>query len=171
MKTKNTRKAYGSLNNRVDENKMFCEKIEVGTGMTKYFWSDRRAYEVVSVINQKHLFVREYDHKGVGECMSNTWELISNEQNPLVEMKFRYGHWYEVSRCTYEHCHNRALQLVDDGTCKTYQAALNYVLWSNDVHFKDEKEVEQFKNGKEYVRYNKVNVSFGVAEYYFDYEF
>lgn len=166
-----SRKAYGSLNNRVDENKMFCEKIEVGTGMTKYFWSDREAYEVVRVINQKHIFVRQYDYKGVGEHMSNTWELISNEQNPLIEMKFRYGHWYEVSRCKYENAHNRAIQMVEDGTCKTYQSALNYVLYLNNVHFETEEEVEMFKNGKEYVNYNKVNVSFGTAEYYYDYEF
>ena len=166
-----SKKVYGSLNNRVDENKMFCEKIEVGTGMTKYLWSDREAYEVVRVINQKHIFVRQYDHRGIGQPMSNTWELISNEQNPLIEMKFRYGYWYEVSRCKYENAHNKALQMVHDGTCKTYQSALNYVLYLNNVNFKTEQEVEAFKNGKEHINYNKVNVSFGIADYYFDYEF
>lgn len=166
-----SKKVYGSLNNRVDENKMFCKEIKVGTGMTKYFWSDRKAYEVVKVVNQKNVFVREYDHKGIGECFSNDWELISNEKNPLIEMQFRYGHWYEVNRCTYQFADNMALRLVEDGTCKNYQAALNYVLWSNNVNFKNEKELEDFKNGKPYIHYTKVNVSFGVAEYYYDYEF
>jgi hypothetical protein len=165
------RKVYGSLNNRVDENKMFCEEIKVGTGMTKYFWSDRHAYEVVIVIDQKHVFVREYDHKMKGQPMSNEWELISNENNPLIEMKFRYGHWYEVNRCFYENAHHKAIKLVDNGTCKTYQAAFNYVLFANNVHFKDEKELQDFRNGKEYIKYNKVNVSFGIAEHYYDYEF
>ena len=165
------RKAYGSLNNRVDENKMFCEKIEVGTGMTEYFWSDRHAYEVVKVINQKHVFVREYDHKGVGQPMSNTWKLISNPNKPVEEMKFRYGHWYKVHRYKYVDAVNRANELVKKGTFKTFIAALNFVLHLNDIHFKNEKELEKFKNGKEYVKYNKANVSFGVAEYYYDYEF
>lgn len=165
------RKAYGSLNNRVDENKMFCEKIEVGTGMTEYFWSDRHPYEVVKVVNQKHVFVREYGHKGVGEPMSNTWELYSKETNPIEEMKFRYGHWYKVNRCKYVDAINRAIQLVNDGDCKTFEAAYNYVLYMNNIHFKNEEELEEFKNGKEYVKYRKVNVSFGVAEYYYDYEF
>lgn len=48
-----SRKWYGSLNNRLEENKMFCEEIKVGTGLTEYFYSDRHPYEVVKVIDQK----------------------------------------------------------------------------------------------------------------------
>ncbi len=116
-------KWYGSLNNRIDENKMFCDKIEVGTAMTEYFWSDRHPYEVVKVISQTHIFVRELDHKAIGEPMSNTWELKSNENNPVIELKKRYGYW----------------NWVEKNGCKTV--------------------------------YRRTNVSFGVAEYYYDYEF
>lgn len=165
------KKIYGSLNNRIEENNMFCSKIEVGTGATRYYWSDRHAYEVVKVVNQKNVFIREYDHKRKGQPMSNDWELISNEKKPIIELKFRYGYWYEVKRCSYKFACKKALELVEDGTCKNYKAALNYVLWSNDVTFKNEEEKQNFFNGKEYIKYNKINVSFGVAEYYFDYEF
>ena len=44
-----SRKWYGSLNNRIEENRMFTDEIKVGTGVTKYSWSDRDAYEVVEV--------------------------------------------------------------------------------------------------------------------------
>lgn len=117
-------KWYGSVENRLEENKMYCKEIEVGTGMTKYSWSDRHAYEVVEVKNQQNVFVREYDAKGVGVPMSNEWELISNPNNPVHELKFRYNHWY----------------------------------W-----------VHTNRDGKKI--YEKANVSFGVADYYYDYEF
>ena len=38
-----SKKWYGSLNNRLEENRQFCEKIEVGTGVTEYMYSDRKA--------------------------------------------------------------------------------------------------------------------------------
>ena len=84
-----SRKWYGSLNNRVEENKQFCDKIEVGTGMTEYSWSDRHAYEVTAVKDQKHVTVREYDAKHVGEAYTNKWELVSNPENPELNLTKR----------------------------------------------------------------------------------
>lgn len=138
-------KWYGSLNNRIDENKMYCEKIEVGTGMTEYSYSDRKAFEVVKVVNQNNVFVRELDHKAVGQAMSNSWELVSNPNNPVRELKKRYGYWNWVGKATKESI-ERAV-FIDK---KVYD--------------------EVMKNGSATV-YHKTNVSFGVAEYYYDYEF
>lgn len=138
-------KWYGSATNRINENKMFCEKIEVGTPMTEYFYSDCKAYEVVKVINQNNVFVRELDHKAVGEPMSNTWELTSNPDRPARELKKRYGYWHWVDTITKEGIKRSPLvaeklynEVMEKGSAKTY---------------------------------SKTNVSFGVAEYYFDYEF
>ena len=65
-------KLCGSISNRLEENRMFCDVIEVGTGMTEYSYTDRHAYEVVEVVDQKHIKVREYDHKHKGDFeMSN----------------------------------------------------------------------------------------------------
>ena len=69
------RKWYGSIDNRLNENRQFCDKIEVGTGMTEYSWSDSHAYEVTRVKDQKHVWVREYDVKHVGEAFTNNWLL------------------------------------------------------------------------------------------------
>lgn len=142
---------YGSLNNRLDENKMFCDEIKVGTGVTKYSYSDRHAYEVTRVDNQKHVWIRQYDHKPAGEAFSNDWELISNENNPEIELVFRYGKWYSVIEWTQE--------------------AIDKII-ARDGYFIDWHGVqEKLQNKKSVKTYDKMNVSFGVADYYYDYSF
>lgn len=89
---------YGSINNRLDENKKFCEDIDIGTPVTEYLYTDRIPYEVTKVIDQKHVFIRGYNCIAVGEPMSNEWELISDTSKPEVEVKYRYNHWYRVHR-------------------------------------------------------------------------
>lgn len=138
-------KFYGSLNNRLEENKMYCEEIKVGTGMTEYYYSDRKAYEVVKVVNQKNVFVRELDHKAVGEPMSNQWELISNPNNPVRELKFRFNAWHWVVKYT--------------------KASVGKAMIVRS------KIYDKVMKDGEAVDYIKANISFGVAEYYYDYEF
>lgn len=138
-------KFYGSLDSRLEENKMYCEKIEVGTGLTEYYYSDGKAYEVVKVVNQKNVFVRELDHKAVGEPMSNQWELISNSSNPVRELKFRFGSWYWVIKYT--------------------KASIGKAMIVRS------KIYDKVMKKGEAIDYVKANVSFGIAEYYYDYEF
>ena len=114
-------KWYGNITNRAMENSMYTDEIKVGTGVTHYLWSDRHAYEVVKVIDQKHLYIRKYDHKCVGGPYSNDWELISNSNNDVQYVTKRGKYWY----------------------------------------FSD----------KERNRHQRVNLSFGVADYYYDYSF
>lgn len=114
-----SKKWYGSLDNRLEENRMFTEVIEVGTPLTEYLWSDRHAYEVVEVKDQKHVKVREYEVKLAGEPFSNQWDYISDPNKPVRELEKRGKYWYWVT---------------DSGKVRT-------------------------------------NVSFGVADYYYDYSF
>lgn len=157
-----SRKWYGSLNNRVDENRQFCDEIKVGTGMTEYFWSDRHAYEVVEVTDQKHVSVREYDHKrpddGKDYSYSNDWVLVSNPDNPVVELVKRGNYWYSVVKCTVEEA-RKILEGKDN---------IQDRLWACHNNFNLEEIVA---NRKAKTRYHKRNVSFGVANYYYDYEF
>ena len=159
-------KLYGSLNNRMEENKMYCKEIVVGTGMTRYDYSDRHAYEVVKVVDQTNVFVREYDHIAVGEAMSNTWKLVSNEKNPVIELKLRNGVWYRV--CYYSK--QKWLETAEkDDSWKTVEAAYNYYKFMSGL---TEKQLEKIENGKTVKAFKKFgNVSFGVADYHFDYEF
>lgn len=150
---------YGNLTNRLEENKQFCDEIKVGTGMTEYLYSDRHAYEVTEVTDQKHIKVRKYDTELVGEAYSNDWKLISNPENPEYELVKRGNYWYSVQTATLED-----LEIVEQ---KRTEETMNLTLWFIHNGFDPEKIR---KNGSQ-KKYHKWNVSFGVADYYYDYEF
>ena len=123
---------YGSLQNRLEENKMLTDTIKVGTGMTRYSWSDCYPYEVVAVKDQKHVTVRRMDHKadttkslGMGH---QNWVLTSDPNAPTMDMVKRGNYWYHPRK------------------------------WTDD-------------DGKTHTSYDRMNVSFGVAKYYYDWEF
>lgn len=149
-----SRKWYGSIENRIEEGRMFCDTIEIGTGMTEYSWSDREAYEVTGVTDQKHIRVRQYDHKHVGEAMTNSWELISNPENPELDMVKRGNVWYWSTTITAD-------DIADI---------------DNDIDLRIRVCVSGFdidkirQHGKQ-TKLRKANVSFGKAEYHYDYEF
>ena len=147
-------KWYGSLNNRIAENRQLCGNIEVGTGVTEYMWSDRRAYEVIGVKDQKHITVREYDHKHIGEAFENNWELISNEKNPVRSLEKRGDVWYWAVTITAED-----IKRIEDD----FDAKLRVCLAGFDIN-------KILGKGKQTKR-SKANVSFGVADYYYDYSF
>ena len=122
---------YGSITNRLEENKRYCEKIKVGTGVTEYLWSDRHAYEVVDVKDQNHVFIRRVDttridNNGMSEIQD--YEYKSNPKNEKKELVFKYNHWYEVRR------------------------------WID-------------KEGKKRRKSERINVSFGIMEEYYDFSF
>ena len=145
---------YGNLTNRLEENKMFCEKIEVGTGMTEYYYSDRHPYEVVEVIDQKHVKVRELDHRHIGDgCMDNHWELVSNENNIVKMLTKRGNYWYWTIVVTKD-----ILDKIDKIETRLF-------LCHNNI------EVDKLKEKGKITRYHRANVSFGVADYYYDYAF
>lgn len=147
-------KLYGSVTNRLEEDRMFCEKIEVGTGMTEYSWSDRHAYEVVEVRDQKHVSVREYDHIADGPCYSNQWKLVSDPSKPIRNLVKRGKYLYWASTATLDDL-NRIMTIPGELFTLT-MAGFN-------------PDVIRAK-GKQ-TKYSRAKVSFGVAEYYFDYEF
>lgn len=149
-------KLYGSINNRLEENRQFCDEIKVGTGCTEYLWSDREAYEVVAVKDQKHVTIRKLDHKHIGECFENKWELISNENNTTYNLVKRGKYWYSEVVATSD-----LLDYKDDDEKLKTQLFLAY----NDI---DEQQLRERGTIK---RYHRMNVSFGVAEYYYDYSF
>lgn len=162
-------KFYGSLDNRLEENRMYCDKIEVGTGMTQYYYSDRHAYEVVKVVDQTNVFVREYDHKLKGEAFSNQWELISNESNPVIELKLRNGVWMKVTNYSKEVWLATAKEWVEKGECRTIESAYDYFKTMSGLTEKEKEKIEAGKIVKKLRKFG--NISFGVAEYYYDYEF
>lgn len=146
-------KWYGNIMNRLEEDRQFCTEIEVGTGMTEYFWSDRHAYEVVAVKDQKHVSVREYGHRHIGEGFQNDWELFPDETNPVRDLEKRGKYWYWVSVAAVD-------DLPDEGDV---EASIRFIMAGFDP------EVVKAK-GKQ-VKRSRAKVSFGKADYYYDYEF
>lgn len=144
---------YGSVQNRLEENHQFCDEIRVGTGMTEYSYSDRHPYEVIEVIDQKHVVVRTLDHKPIGEAYSNDWELISNEDNPTYVLTKRGKYWYNTITVTSD--------ILDDDEDMTKR------LWL--VH--NGIDIDKLMRQGKVTKYNRMNVSFGKAEYYYDYSF
>ena len=164
-------KLYGSLNNRLEENQMFVDKIEVGTLATEYHWSDRTPYEVIEVINDKNVVIRQLDAKridnnGMSDCQE--YEYTSNEKNYSVEITLRNGKWYKVNRMSKEKFLKSAERIRDDFKDRSVEKAYNYCVAMSGLTQKQRERIEQ---GKEVKRFNKIDISFGKAEKYFDYSF
>lgn len=146
------KKWYGSIQNRLEENRQFCEEIKVGTGVTEYFYSDRHPYEVVEVKDQKHIKIRQLDHKLIGEAYRNNWELISNEEYTPIPLVKRGNYWYVEKIATIE-------QVESDDFDVRLWVALNGF------------DIEKIKEKGFQKKYSKMNISIGVADYYYDYSF
>jgi len=156
-----SRTLYGSLNNRLEENRQFVKEIKVGDGVTEYLWSDRHAFEVIEVTDQKHIKIREYDHKLKGGAYSNDWELISNEENPAITLVKRGKYWYTEVIATREDIE----EAYADG--EFTKEKLNIQLWL--CHNGFDKDVIMEKGIQK--KYYRKNISIGVADYYYDYSF
>lgn len=156
-------KWYGSLQNRLEENNMFCEEITVGMGVTEYLYSDRHPYEVIGVFDQKHVVVRLLDHKLKGECYSNEWELVSNENNPTYVLTKRGKYWYNTITVTSDILDELKEAKESDDTERQIRIAL--FLAHNDI------DCDKLRDRGKITRYHRMNVSFGAAEYYYDYSF
>lgn len=148
------KKWYGSLQNRLEENQMYVDEIKVGTYATMYEYSDRHAYEVVEVKDQKHIKIRKLDAKRIddnGMSDSQHYEYLSNENNPIEELELtKYG-WKKVIRYNID-LYNKVKNRI------------GYVLWDIDI-------INKVLSGKEVKRSYKVNISFGIADEHFDYSF
>lgn len=152
------KKFYGSLSNRLDENKYFngtYNNIKVGDYATEYLYSDSHAYEVVEVIDQKHLFIRRLkairiDKNGMSDSQSYKYEKDENSSTIELEQD-RFGKWKTVHRYDLE-LYNKVVKEI------------GFVLWGSDV-------VEKVLAGKKVKRSFPINISFGIADEYFDYSF
>lgn len=152
-----SKKWYGSINNRLEENSYFNgtkDNIQVGTHCTVYHWSDREAYEVVKVIDQKHIFIRKLDAKRIdnnGMSDSQSYEYKSSEKYSPEEIELTKWGWKEVIRYNKE-------------KYDKFISKIGYVLWDKSI-------IDRIMQGKEVKRSFKINISFGKAEEYYDFSF
>lgn len=173
-------RCYGNLVNRIDENKNFNKDklIHVGDDITMYHWSDRDCFYVTEVINQKHIKILPYhvcadqDKKlGMGHqewlYFKTRKELnkylhkyhrdreFYNEEDEPIELKYRYNKWFKVHRYTKE----------DLDSVNMFGEKLRNAFFTK-------KEVDRLENNKDVCRYSAFgNISFGVKDHYYDWEF
>ena len=165
-----SKKWYGSLSNRLEENKVYGNEIVVGMGVTEYGYSDRYAYEVVKVINQKHIAIRRMevkriDNKGMSDCQK--YEYISNVDKPTFELVCRKNSWYEVLTYSKGIFEQNAKKIQSDFKT-SYNIAYNYVKAMARLTSKQYNDIEK---GKVVKKYSKWNISIGVMEEYYDFSF
>lgn len=184
-------KLYGNLTNRLEENQNYTNKpLAVGTDITMYYWSDRTCYYITRVLNQKHIFVKKYevcaDQDKEGGMGHQNWKyfktvaeyntylkahnLSAHEvayENPEQEWAYRYNHWYQILRYnlnTWNKCLENAKKDVKPG--RDPQSLARLYLRLNDEEF------NKVLSGKEIIKYQKLQpISFGIRDYYYDWEF
>lgn len=171
-------KLYGSLNARFDENKYYngtYNNIKVGDYATEYMYTDQHAYEVVEVKDQKHVSIRRLkairtDKYGMSECQDYRYEQDTN--NPILELELTQYGWKQVRYIDLD-AWNKTLIIAskdirkdcDDYSDKVLSLAKCY------AHI-DDKKLQKILDGKR-VRVSsvKINISFGIADEYYDYSF
>lgn len=168
-------KLYGSLNNRFEENCYFNNtlgNIKVGTHCTIYYWSDRHAYEVIEVKSQENVVIRRLkairtDNFGMSDAQDYRYE--SNPNAKAEEIKLTKNGWREVeyyTKANFEKCLENSRK-----DCNTEEGAKH---WAEFIFKREltDKQFEKMMAGKDITKLGqKVNISFGVADEYFDYSF
>lgn len=166
----------GNLHNRLDENHYFngtFGNLKEGTPCTIYDYSDRHAYEVVKVESQDHIYIRQLkairtDNWGMSDAQNYRYE--SDESKRLEEIKLTNNGWRSVDRYDLNRW-ERCLATAREDT-KTEEGAQRVArFWFCRGHLTD-KQFEKVLAGKEIIKLgSKVNISFGVADEYYDYSF
>lgn len=193
------RKWYGSIDNRIEEGRNYepDKVIKVGTDITVYGWSDRQCKYVTRVIDQKHIFVKDYyviADRAFGSY-SDRWKYFKS----LREQEAYLNDWYRShpeEAAEYERVMGRPYEYADldeiKESSREEEWAFRYGHWNRVTRFdkalaerteegsglrgffpKTEKEEEAFEAGKEVVRYDRIQegISFGVRDYRYDWGF
>ena len=168
-------KLYGSLNNRFDENRYFNNtygNLKVGTPCTVYLYTDRHAYEVVEVIDQTHISIRQLnairtDRNGMSECQDYRYE--SNLKAAIEPIEFHRGSWKHIRYYDLAGLERVVANLVEHG--KALDEARK-IAEESYMYYLTPTQKKRLLNGERVKKYeDKINISFGVADEYYDYSF
>ena len=193
------RKWYGSINNRIEEGRNYepDKIIKEGTDVTVYGWSDRQCKYVTKVIDQKHIFVKDYyviADRAFGS-RGDKWKYFKS----LRDQEAYLNDWYRShpeEAAEYERVMGRPYEYANLDEIKESSHEEEWIFryghWNRVTRFdkalaerteersgwrgfrpKTKKEKEAFEAGKEVVRYDRIQegISFGVRDYRYDWEF
>ena len=165
-------KWYGSIDNRLEEGQNFTgREIRVGDDITMYLWSDRDCYYVTEVTDQKRIKVRRYyhcaDHSKPGGMGHQNWLLFKT-----------WDEWNDYLADYFPEHHAKG-EHRDEPDPQTW--VFRYNKWMCEVRHDEMKypgdyntrEREHFQKRGWFNTYHDLSgkVSFGVAEYYHDWDF
>lgn len=162
-------KFYGSLQNRLVEGRDFTDgNIKVGMGVTELLYSDRHAYEVIAVKDQNHFTIRRMKAIATGESMANEWKLESDESQQGCDIERINGAFYKVDYLTKEKVMERAEKALKEvfAPDTSIAIAIDYVTMRLTA-----KQKERVLGGKQVKIKAKMNLTIGIQQEYYDYEF
>ena len=157
---------YGNLMNRIAEDKNYTgREIKVGDDITMYHWSDRTCYYVTDVINQKRIKVKPY--------------YVCADKEKATGIGHQEWKYFKTAKAYDEYVGNKRdeedyAELDNNETTWVFR----YNKWMREYTFTEDKhcserELNSLKKNGYYKRYYDLSgkVSFGVRNYYYDWEF
>lgn len=158
-----SKKWYGEISNRIEENKNYTgREIQVGDDITEYSWSDRHCYYVTRVIDQKHIFVKPYevcaDHSKEGGMGHQNWLYFKT----CREMQEYLNDCIDKGLIKYEGCKKTNLDDVKENGETELVYRYNHWYVKNTYWYGIKLDKPS---------YHKINISFGVRDYYYDWSF
>lgn len=75
---------YGSVNNRIMERSKSKEP-EIGMGVTECLWSDRHAWEIIAIKDDRHITVRRMGHKCL-DYYAGDYEVFSDPNGVVINL-------------------------------------------------------------------------------------
>lgn len=144
---------------------------KVGEGATILMYSDRHAYEVVSVSDDGNkCTIRKMDAKYIGKCIGDeSYEYSSNENGPTKDLEWnaKKGQWEVI---TY------SIQLIKALSARLFKEH-GHLMWdhipggldADDLYEEDGRTMKLVKGiTKSYRHAEKVSIIFGRTEEYND---
>lgn len=89
---------YGSVTNRIAEN-MKMPKPELGMGVTELCYTDRHPFEVIEILNEKKIKIREMkaeriDKNGMSDCQE--YKYVQKPDGEVKTLVLRNGKWRDL---------------------------------------------------------------------------
>lgn len=146
---------YGSVCNRIEEGRNYTgRELQVGDDLTMYYWSDRTCYFITKVVDQKHIFVKQY-------------EVVANQEK---EGGMGHQDWlYFKTRKEANEYMNKHISKEFIEKYGLYETENVREPREREWVFRYGKWVEKIGD-KEYRKLGG-KISFGVKDYYYDWEF
>jgi len=133
---------------------------EVGKGATELLWSDRHAYQVTWVSDDKkkctirRCDAQRIDNNGMDESQEYDYSKLLDYDINLI---FRYGSWYSYAK---------VVEFIDEKIYDTTTFEERQQYYNEDFELKLIDGVT-----KEKIVYTKINIKFGFQREYYDYSF